>query len=125
MQDVLTLLNATEELTESSHIHTYIYIIYIYVHTHKYDVQTLLNATEELAAIPGIKEHAAMAKLCAARTLMFKAWRVMYLGVSYLAIQRFAQVPGSFECIQGSFVCLQGSKEPCIHFGRAKISWNR
>mmetsp|Transcript_94880 Transcript_94880/g.152983 ORF Transcript_94880/g.152983 Transcript_94880/m.152983 type:complete len:613 (-) Transcript_94880:378-2216(-) len=70
--------------------------------------ETLLNATEELAAIPGIKEHAAMAKLCAARTLMFKAWRVMYLGVSYLAIQRFAQAFALFaRCEQLEKVARQ------------------
>jgi len=59
--------------------------------------ETLLNATEELAAIPGIKDNSAMAKLCAARTLMFKAWRVVYLGQSYLVIKQFAQAFALFS----------------------------
>ena len=52
---------------------------------------TLLSATDLLANIPGVKEDAGMAKLCAARTLLFKALRVVYLGQGYLVLRQCAQ----------------------------------
>ena len=52
---------------------------------------TLLSATDLLANIPGVKEDAGMAKLCAARTLLFKALRVVYLWQGYLELRQCAQ----------------------------------
>ena len=38
-----------------------------------------------------------MSKLCAARSLLFKAWRVLFLGHSYLLIKKFPQAFALFS----------------------------
>jgi signal recognition particle subunit SRP68 len=58
--------------------------------------ETLLNANEELIAIPGVKDNEAMAKLCAGRSLLFKAWRILYLAHSYLMMKQYAQAAALF-----------------------------
>lgn len=62
--------------------------------------ETLLNTTEEMSAIPGIKEDAAMSKVCAARLLLFKALRVVYLAHSYVLIKQYAQAHALFSRAQ-------------------------
>jgi signal recognition particle subunit SRP68 len=46
--------------------------------------ETLVQNAEEVAALPGVAEYAPLAKLQAARGLLFKAWRVAFLAASYL-----------------------------------------
>jgi signal recognition particle subunit SRP68 len=53
--------------------------------------EVLLQCTEDYGAIEGVEADEGRAKAVAARTLMFKAWRVLYIGEAYVVLGKMAE----------------------------------
>ena len=56
-----------------------------------------MRLTKDASEI-GVKDDTAMGTLCAARALLFKAWRVVYLAHSYLQLRQYPQ-ESCFACM--------------------------
>lgn len=53
--------------------------------------EVLLQCTEDYGAIEGVGSDEGRSKAVAARTLMFKAWRVLYIGEAYVVLGKMAE----------------------------------